>query len=352
MAPGDAEPRRADEPALGPQEQWPDALAVAVHAMPPLALLSASAGVSHLMVHRVVLPLLLTHKYTPPAVLLLLSPFLLNLAAAAGLLALISSSVEFVRARDWADGGRRLVVAGLASVLVSTVGLSMFAPVGQVTARQVLVATGAAHTMAVQLALSALRQKHSLSGRVTAGLVAAACMFPLVALLLRQWDPVAGTEPSRAVASLYGLGELAFLLEPIAAAFVVIPWGEDARSKRARAIGAAAVVVMGALFAAAARLPDAMYGHVLYATLRLEWALERASLGYAVPVSLAAGCVAAALASHAPRHRQGGVGVLLWLVGGYNPLSPIRLLLMTLGAMLICRAVVSAPTDPQKSALR
>lgn len=318
--------------------------------MPPLSLLCASAAFAYAAVYRIALPLLASRKLAAPATLLLATPFLLNLAAAAGLVALLRASVQFVRHDDWADLSRRLVVAGLAGVLLSTVGLAMFAPVGHISARHVLVATGAAHTMSVQLAMSALRRHTSLSGRITVGLAAAACMFPLGALLIRHWDPGAPSEPTRIVASLYGLGELCYLLVPLAAAFIVMPWADDAPSKRARAIGASAVGVMGVLFAAAARLPDAMYGQVIYSTLRLEWALERASLGYAVPISLALGSAIASLFSFTPRHRQGGVGLLLWLAGGYNPLSPIRLLLTTLGAMLICRAVVSAPTELEKSA--
>ena len=112
----------------------------------------------------------------------------------------------------------------------------------------------------------------------------------------------------------------------------------------------AAVCALALLVTAAAVGPHELYGHLLYATLRLEWALERASLGYAVPVSLAAGAAMAATVSRDERHRQGGAGLWLWLSAGFNPLTPARLLMTALGAMLVCRAViaVSDPSDEQK----
>src|SRR5690606_38143441 len=119
------------------------------------------------------------------------------------------------------------------------------------------------------------------------------------------------------------------------------PWDDHAAARNARRAGVAAVMVMGLAFAAAARMPAALYGHILYSTLRLEWALERASLGYAVPVSRAAGAAMAALVSRDRRHRQGGLGLWLWLAGGYNPLTPARILMSALAALLICRAVLS-----------
>jgi hypothetical protein len=122
---------------------------------------------------------------------------------------------------------------------------------------------------------------------------------------------------------------------------VVVPWEDQRAERAARRAGALAVALMALAFAAAARLPEQLYGHVLYSTLRLEWALERASLGYAVPVSLAVGAASAALVSRDPRQRQGGAGLWLWLAGGYNPLTPARIMMSALAAMLLCRAVLS-----------
>ena len=101
------------------------------------------------------------------------------------------------------------------------------------------------------------------------------------------------------------------------------------------------VCIMALLFSAAARIPDALYGHLLYSTLRLEWALERASLGYAIPISLAVGAAAGASVGRDVRHRQGGAALWLWMVGGYNPLTPARVLITALGAVLMCRAILT-----------
>jgi hypothetical protein len=128
---------------------------------------------------------------------------------------------------------------------------------------------------------------------------------------------------------------------PLAAAFVVVPWDDQPPARNARRAGAVAVALMAFAFAAAARMPSVLYGHILYSTLRLEWALERASLGYAVPVSLAIGAATAALASRDRAHRQGGIGLWLWLAGGYNPLTPARILMTALAALLLCRAALT-----------
>ncbi len=329
--------------ALGADDRVPSAL-------PPLSALAACAAIAHLAIYRVILPLMASQKRPLPTLLLVSAPFALNLAACAGLVAFGTSTFDFVRTSEFSHTSRRILVAGLAALILSTLVLATFTPGGQISVQQVFLATGAVHTMAVQLAMAAMRVQRSLSGRITASLVAAASAFPLVSLLLRQWEPSA-IASGRGIASLHGLGELAYLLVPIAAAFVVVPWSDSLDAKRARSVGAVATGVMGMLFALATRLPNAMYGHVLYSSLRLEWALERASLGYAVPVSLATGAALAASVSKEPTSRQGGVGLFLWIAAGYNPMTPARLLIAALGISLICRAVISAPAHtPQTSA--
>jgi hypothetical protein len=206
----------------------------------------------------------------------------------------------------------------------------------------VLVAGGALHMLIVQLAMTTLRAEHSIAGRTTSVLLAASSLFALASMLLRHLQPLAHSAWAGAgIASLHGLGELSFLVTPTAAAFVMLPWSEDPPARRARRTGMIFVCIMALIFSAAARIPDALYGHLLYSTLRLEWALERASLGYAIPISLGVGAAAGACMGKDPRHRQGGAALWLWLVGGYNPLTPARILLTALGATLMCRAVLS-----------
>jgi hypothetical protein len=312
-------------------------------------LLAAIAALVHLGTYRVLFPVLASKQHALPPLLLDSARFALNLAACSGLLALASCALACGRARELASASRRLLVLGLSAMLLSTLAIATFAAEGHLTPRWVLLATGATHALSVQLAMAALRIQTSLSGRTTAALVAAASLFPLSALLLRNWDSLGGTGSVQSIATLHGLGELAYLLVPIAAAFVVVPWSDEAHDKRSRSLGAIAVAVMGVLFAAAARLPDVLYGHILYMTLRLEWALEKASLGYAVPVSLAAGAAIAAATSRDSRHRQGGAGLMLWLAAGYNPLTPSRLLMAALGVALLCRAIVGLSWEPPEA---
>src|SRR6185503_9365219 len=124
-------------------------------------------------------------KLSLPTAMLLVSPFSLNLAVLCALIALSISVADLVRSQ-----------------------LSHMARLWQVS-------------------MITLRVQRSLAGRTSVALISAASIFPLSALIIRHCDNTwlgflhaldAG------VPALYGLGELAFLLMPIAAAFVVVPW--------------------------------------------------------------------------------------------------------------------------------
>jgi hypothetical protein len=339
--PSSAEPKNAMPPAIGeveraaePSDNAPGAFAV----MPPLSLLAAVAAVTWVTLHRLLLPLIASRKLTPPTLLLLIAPFALNVAACASIVALTLGTIDFVRAKDLPFPARRLLIAALSALLVSTLAIATFLPEGHMSHQHVLVAAAALHMLVVQIAMTTLRVERSLAGRTTSFSLAAASLFALASMLLRH---LRSSWAGEGIASLHGLGELSYLLAPMACAFVVLPWSEDRAARFARRGGMLAVCIMALLFSAAARIPDALYGHLLYSTLRLEWALDRASLGYAIPISLAVGAATAASVSKDPRHRQGGAGLWLWMSGGYNPLTPARVLLTALGVTLICRAVLS-----------
>lgn len=310
--------------------------------MPPLSLLAALSALVWVSVNRLVLPLLVSNKVTPPTILLLIAPFALNLAACAGIVALTSGALALVRNPQLAVPARRLMIATLGALVVSTLAIATFLPEGHMSPQHVLVAAGALHMLVVQIAMTTLRAERSLAGRTTTFLLATSSLFALASMLLRHLQPLSQSPwASAGVASLHGLGELSFLLTPTAGAFVMLPWSEDNSARFARRTGMIFVCIMALLFSAAARIPDALYGHLLYSTLRLEWALERASLGYAIPISLAVGAAAGASVGRDVRHRQGGAALWLWMVGGYNPLTPARVLITALGAVLMCRAILT-----------
>ncbi len=334
MSRGDADPPHLDAPSPSTPAGRGNLAAI-----PALSLLAAGAAVTHVVLYRLILPLMASQKLAMPTVLLWCAPFSLNLTAAAGIVAFGTSVFDLTRTRSLGDASRRLLIAFLSCVVLSTLVIATFLPETRVSPQQVLVAAGALHTLNIQLAMTVVRAVPSLACRTTVGLVAASALFPLLALLLRNLPSTQDMVSESA--SLHGLGELAYLLVPLAAAFVVGPWEDTPAERNARRGGAAAVVVMALTFAAAARLPEQLYGHLLYSTLRLEWALEKASLGYAVPVSLAVGAATSALVSRDQRHRQGGAGLWLWLAGGYNPLTPGRILMTALAAMLLCRAALT-----------
>jgi hypothetical protein len=340
----DPRPVTPGPPTPVPPTHWPE-----LSRVPPLAFLASAAALVHTVLFRSLLPLLAGRGVTMPTLLALAAPYSLNLAACAGMVALAASSLEIVRARELTYLGRRIMIAMLAGVLLTTLAFATFLPSALVTPQLVLLAAGALHFYVVQIAMTTLRAHTTLAGRTTVALVATASLFPLISLIVRHLEPVSRWPfAHEGVASLHALGELAYLFVPIAAAFVVMPWEDDAAGRRARRAGAIAVVCMAVLFGAAARIPNSLYGHVMYSTLRLEWALERASLGYAVPVSLAVGAATAAVFSRDQRHRQGGAGLWLWLAGGYNPLTPARVFMAALAATLVCRAILGVGPVPSK----
>lgn len=354
MSLGDADSTDENEHAealpgseLAPVARWPH-----LSQVPPLALLATFAALCHVVFFRLLLPLLASRGLALPSLLRLAAPYALNLSACAGMVALSVGVLDVVLTRDLTYFARRITLAVLAGMILCSLALATFLPNGWLgpQAQLVLLAAGALHTYVVQLAMTTLRAQRSLAGRTTVALVAAASLFPLVSLIVRHAEPVSRWSfAHEGVASLHALGELAYLLMPIAAAFAVLPWGDDPSERSARRAGAVAVCCMAMLFGAAARIPNALYGHVMYSTLRLEWALERASLGYAVPISLAVGAAAASIMSRDVRHRQGGAGLWLWLAGGYNPLTPARILMAALAATLVCRAILGVGAEHRKT---
>ena len=353
MSRGDVDPPQADDEHADRTSQLSshdptgrERVLASLSLAPPLAGLCAVAAVIHLAIHRLVLPLIVSQGMLAPLVLRYAAPFTLNVAVCAGLVSFLVVSYELMRARSMTTKARRLLIGALSGVIASTVLLATFAPLGHVSVQHVLVAAGALHALVVQIAMVTLRITPMTAGRTTTGLVAASSVFALVSLLVRHFEPMRTTQGSLdAVHALHGLGELAFLLVPIVSAFMLLPWDESAHGRFARRSGAVAVCAMALVFSAAARIPDALYGHLLYSALRLEWALDRASLGYAVPIGLAVGAATSGCLSRDPRHRQGGLGLWLWLSGGYNPLTPARLLMTALGATLLCRAILSVSDD-------
>jgi hypothetical protein len=310
--------------------------------MPPLSLLAALSALTWVSIRLLILPILVSNKVSPPSVLVLMAPFALNLSACSGMVALTFGALGLVRNKHLAMPARRVMIRALGALVVATLAISTFLPGGNVSPQLVLVAAGALHMLVVQIAMISLRAERSLAGRTTSFLLAASSLFALTSMLLRHMQPLSQSPwASAGVASLHGLGELSFLLTPTAAAFVMLPWSEDAPARFARRTGMIFVCMMALLFSAAARMPDARYGQLLYSTLRLEWALERASLGYAIPISLAIGAAAGASVGRDVRQRQGGAALWLWMVGGYNPLMPARVLITALGAVLMCRAILS-----------
>jgi hypothetical protein len=143
MASGDADSLHDDELARAPRDLLADPSSsagpygsgpdgdgrAAMAEVPPLSMLAAVMAVLHLLLQKLVVPLMAAKKLSLPLLLLKVSPYALNLAVLSALIALAASVADLVRSQ-LAHLGRRLLVAGLAGLLVSTLGLATLMPDG------------------------------------------------------------------------------------------------------------------------------------------------------------------------------------------------------------------------------
>src|SRR5690606_14826943 len=127
MSRGEADSSHAD--ALAAQEPDTQSRGQGAFALSPaLAGLTAGAATTHTLVYRVLLPLLASKKLPLPTLLLWCAPFALNLVAVAGLISVTAGLTELVRARGLTDLSRRMLIAFLGCIVLSTLLLATFLP--------------------------------------------------------------------------------------------------------------------------------------------------------------------------------------------------------------------------------
>lgn len=264
-----------------------------------------------------------------------------NLAAICGLVALTIALVAFLRTNVHAPVRRRLSIAGFAGIFLPTTALATLLPAERTSLQIVLFATGAANVLAVLLAVTAASRPAPRGIRVGMALVAASALLSFTALVVSLVEPLAHLESGLIAAHwMRNVGEVAYLLVPLAVAVTVFPRGRTLRSRVSIVVGVLAAGTTAALMWWGYSELHSDLTVIVYGATRLELLLEALPQAYVVPIAIGFGVGCAALTSDDATHRQAGAAVLLIIAAGYAAKSPGRLLMMVLGTALLARATL------------
>ncbi|MCS6799562.1 MAG: hypothetical protein NZ898_13750 [Myxococcota bacterium] len=265
-----------------------------------------------------------------------------NAAALGGLAVLGLALWGFVRHPGRAYVVQRLGLAAISGMFLPTMALATALPASRMTPEVVLFASGAGAVLATSAAMYGLRWPGGPRGlRIALWLVVLASFCSLLALFGTVTQPLMH-ETVRSVWRLVrGVGEIAFLLVPVAAGASTVLVVPGRRAWLAVGIGAVAAAV-GALGLAAVRVASrGELGVILYGAQHLELVADLVPDAYVAPIAMGLGIgVAAACAPHVAA-RQAGLGMLLWWAGGFAPRAPGRLLFGALGVVLLARACIA-----------
>ena len=270
-----------------------------------------------------------------------------NLAALAGLVALLSIVLDFLRPERPLPLSQRLGVAGFAGVFLPTVLLATVLPVARTTPQVVVFALAAAHLMVALLGMTAFRHGARRALRIGLIALAFASIAALSAGILQLLAPVLGWAFPVSQA-FRRAGEVTWLLSLGALAWMAVP-AQLPVGRRALALGLgtlAGAVPLALALALRPRDAGSAYEDVLYGATHLELLLGRTPTLYLTLLAFALAGAFAGLFSPAPARRELALGVIAVAAGGYAPSTPSTLLMMVVGAGLITRAYLNASYGP------
>ncbi len=176
----DAETAGPSERSRSPLEGAADAALRALSHVPPLAMLALAAALAELVLARFV-----WHGFTetlPTDVLILArrwARFPRNLAAVAGLFALVWAIFGFLRHPGYAPIGRRLVVAAFSGIFVPSIAVAALIPAALLRRNLVLFALAAANVLVILIGMTAVRYRAGRAVRAAVGLATASCLLSL-----------------------------------------------------------------------------------------------------------------------------------------------------------------------------
>ncbi len=285
--------------------------------------------------------------------------FVRNLAAFAGMIALVSALIGFLHRRAPVPTPQRVGLAGFAGVFVPTIFLSTVLPVERTTPIVVLVACGASAFLAILFALGALRWSGPGLLRAAVGTLALAAFLGfastvfLVLARLSLWDT--GYQLGM---WLRRVGEAGWLLTLVGCG--LIAWPAD-RSRRVQVGAGLAVFVLATLgsFLLGAlwrRASAELYADLIYGATHLELGLQMLPVAYPSVVAIVLPIGVVGLISRDTARRFAGAALLFLGAAGFSPTTPLTLLFQSLGVVLVARGLVgevmaSTPSLPSLRAL-
>ena len=267
--------------------------------------------------------------------------FATNLATIAGAFALATGLLSFVLRADRVTLHRRLVISGFSAIFLSITVLSTVLDRERTTTQLVLFAVGAANVLGATVAATAgryssgilLRSLALLTGLLALGTLVSQVLQLMTQLRLSVWQ-------LQAYELLRGGGEILYLLLLLLASVLAIQQRPTLRDRLSRSVGTALLGGFAATFYLAAVAMQGDFGLVLYHAQRVTLFLDGSVAVYALPMSAALALGLAAQLGSDRRRSQIGLGLLLLLAAGYAPREPGRLVSMTLGMVLMSRAVM------------
>lgn len=333
-----------------------DPRAVALRAAPPLALLATLAALVDLGINRVAVRA--GAELVEPTVVLgwmRLGALPRNVAAVAGLFALLASLSTYLRMPGFAPLYIRLLVAGFAGILMPPLTLATALPRERMSPYLVLFGMFATNVLVCLFGAAVVSYRDRVL-RLGVALAMATALQAFVVVTIASVRAVVAGGFGGPVAYLarHG-GEVTWLLVPLALGVRSLPLGRlrERRELPGVVLGALTALGIATLGLFGEQHLHPYYSTVLYGAFRVAALPEALTLVYVLVAALGLGAAVAGLASPDPWRRQLGAGIALWIAGGYAPRSPIQLLDVVLAIILIARAVQAAdPEGLRRAALR
>jgi hypothetical protein len=323
------------------QDIWPmQRLPLAV--VPPLATLSALAAFASMVMNQIVLPSLGNGVHSPHfARVAQAGRFTANLAATTGLITLVSCVSWTLMGRPKLPLRRQLFTFTSAGLLAYVTLAALLFP-GNATREQIYFGVVSANVIGMSVGSAAISSvRGALLRAMAVGITALAALSTFVIVL--EFVPDAQLDPWARQAALIckAAGEAIYLALLIAAFPLLVPRGLRARELFARSVGFAVLVLAIYALRTAQHALNNDYGLLLYSAQRVSLFLDRWPLAYALPVCLVLSATTTALLSGGSARIQAAAGLLLIFSAGYATRAPGRLLSLTVGFMLLARALVA-----------
>lgn len=338
----DGTSQRAPMSDAGTAAPAPPADAATLAIAPPLAGMCAMAALCAMALNQVALPTLPGGpKHALFSVLGQAGRFSANLAVIAGSIALLASAIGALRAPAFTSLRRRVLLVMFLTLLLRAVVIATLFERDETTRENVYLAVGAANVLCIFAGMAVLNGARSGLARMLASIATALPTLSMLAITLELMADLSFDPWKRQAHQLLSAtGELSYLALLLASAVLIVPRELRPRAAFARAVGFAVLTLSLLGLYQAQRSLQSDYAVLVYHAQRVGLLLDRWPLAYALPFGVGlGGAISAVLVGGA--RAQAGTAILLIFSAGYSPQAPGRLLCMTLGFVLLSRAIAS-----------